>query len=290
MVPWTALARNHWFSRSLLLLGLLLWQGKVTVAYPSVTYPRQTAIAREDDSSLKSSLPFPRSLETGRLSASEIARQITVRVLGNPRVGSGVIVQRQGLMYTVLTNKHVLNYTYDHRYQVLTADAQQHQARWLQSRHFGDVDLAVLQFQSRRSYHVARAGDANTLSLGSSVYAAGFPTWHWLNGQIPQSTRAWGLKALKITQGNLVMRLQGKSLEAGYTLGYTNAVEDGMSGGPVLNQQGHLIGVNGRLAYPWLGIEDFLFADQTQPSKAQFHKMEPLNWAIPITTFLHMNQ
>lgn len=46
-----------------------------------------------------------------------------------------------------------------------------------------------------------------------------------------------------------------KSLQEGYQLGYTNEIEQGMSGGPVLDQSGRLIAINGRLKYPLTNIQ-----------------------------------
>ncbi len=58
-----------------------------------------------------------------------------------------------------------------------------------------------------------------------------------------------------------------------------------MSGGPVLNDQGHLVAINGRLKYPIQGISAFTFIDGTLPSQVLFQQMETLSWAIPINRF-----
>jgi S1-C subfamily serine protease len=81
------------------------------------------------------------------------------------------------------------------------------------------------------------------------------------------------------------MLLLDDSLTGGYQLGYTNDVELGMSGGPVLDQRGQLIGINGWSKYPIQGIDVFRFLDGTLPSPAMFERMEALSWAIPISTF-----
>jgi S1-C subfamily serine protease len=66
--------------------------------------------------------------------------------------------------------------------------------------------------------------------------------------------------------------LPKKSLQEGYQIGYTNDVEQGMSGGPVLNQSGQLIGINGGLKHPLQGIIAFTFIDGSVPSQDIFQR------------------
>lgn len=106
---------------------------------------------------------------------SEIANLVTVRILSESVSGSGVIIQRQGQTYTVLTNNHVVADNQDKTYQVLTADGRTHIAKWLRSSQFGKVDLALVQFTTSQTYRVAEIGNSNKLSVGDGVYAAGFP-------------------------------------------------------------------------------------------------------------------
>jgi S1-C subfamily serine protease len=215
---------------------------------------------------------------------SEIANLVTVRILSDSVSGSGVIIQRQGQTYTVLTNNHVVADNKDKTYQVLTADGRTHIAKWLRSSQFGKVDLALVQFTTSQSYRVAEIGNSNKLSVGDGVYAAGFPNWHWINSDSIEKTRNWGLKAFKLTSGKVGM-LPAQSLESGYQLGYTNDIAEGMSGGPVLNSSGKLVGINGKSKYPLGGIDVFKLADGSVPSQAVFRQMEALSCAIPIDTF-----
>ena len=215
---------------------------------------------------------------------SEIANLVTVRILSDSVSGSGVIIQRQGKTYTVLTNNHVVADNKDKTYQVLTADGRIHIAKWLRSSMFGKVDLALVQFTTSQSYRVAEIANSNQLSVGDAVYAAGFPNWHWINSESIEKTRNWGLKAFKLTSGKVGM-LPAQSLESGYQLGYTNDIAEGMSGGPVLDISGKLVGINGKSKYPLGGIDVFKLADGSVPSQAVFRQMEALSWAIPIGTF-----
>jgi serine protease Do len=72
-----------------------------------------------------------------------------------------------------------------------------------------------------------------------------------------EETRNWGVSAFKLKTGTIKMQLT-KTLPGGYQLGCTNDVSQGMSGGPVLDQQGELIGINGLLKYPFQGIGKLL--------------------------------
>ncbi len=215
---------------------------------------------------------------------AEIARQVTVRIVTNPGIGAGVIIARHGQTYTVLTCDHVVADSKDNNYQVLTADGRSHEALWRRSTKFGKADLALVEFSSNWAYQVATIADSKALTVGETVYASGFPNWRWINKATIENTRNWGFLAFRLTTGSVELLLD-KSLPRGYRLGYTNDIENGMSGGPLLNSRGQVIGINGRLKYPFQGIEAYTFADGSVPSQEFFEQMTALSWAIPISAF-----
>ncbi len=218
-------------------------------------------------------------------SVTEIAKSITVRILTTPGAGSGVIIARQGHTYTVLTCNHVVE---EQHYKVLTPDGKLHQASRKQTPSLNDIDLALVQFQSRIPYHVAvfsKVTSLKEIAVEQPAYASGFPNYQDLGDNAIENTLDWGLRAYRFTTGKVSMLLLDDSLTGGYQLGYTNDVELGMSGGPVLDQRGQLIGINGWSKYPIQGIDVFRFLDGTLPSPAMFERMEALSWAIPISTF-----
>ncbi len=242
-----------------------------TVYLNTITYQKQFGVS---DNSLSENLLL-----------EDIAKKFTVRILDKDKAGSGVIVDRRGQNYTVLTNDHVVNNGNGNIYRILTADGTIHTGRWQQSNRFVDLDLALVKFNSNNSYSVAVIGDSKSISINDLVYSAGFPNYDFPeNADYVESTYSWGLRAFLFTTGQISMLLE-KSLERGYSLGYTNDVQDGMSGGPVLNQNGELVGINGRAQNALLGINAYIFTDGTQPSQDLFEQMDALSWAIPIAKF-----
>lgn len=219
---------------------------------------------------------------------AEIAKQVTVRIFTESGAGSGVIIAHHGQTYTVITSEHVVADSQTGQYTVLTADGMNHPAQRKFIK-YQEADLALVQFESKTLYRVAALGNSDVLLTGEQVYASGFPNYRFLSRNDIEDTRSWGTRAFRFTKGEFSLRLQ-RSLPAGYRLGYTNEVEQGMSGGPVLNESGQVVGINGRLKYPLQGIDVFTFADGTKPSVELFQQMEALSWAIPTATFQQIAQ
>jgi S1-C subfamily serine protease len=207
-------------------------------------------------------------------------RHLSVRLLGSNTSGSGVIVHQEGQIYTVLTNAHVVSS--GSQYSVLTADGQTYEGWRLSEPRSEENDLALVQFRSDRPYSTAQFRNSN-LTRGEIVYAAGFPSWYLLNSTHLVDTREEGFQAFRLTLGQVEMILS-QPLQQGYQLGYTNNVTPGMSGGPILDGAGRLVGVNGGLSFPPQGRAAFTFADGVLPPDALFQQMQSLSWAIPIST------
>ena len=199
-----------------------------------------------------------------------IALAVTVRIETPGEPGSGVIIERNGNIYTVLTAQHVLAALGGNEEAYVIPAADETKSYRLNNRSIRtlpqnlDVDLAIVQFESQETYEVARLGDSSTLSLGSESYVSGYP--------LP--TAAIKDITLQFTDG-IITAIPTEPYERGYGLVYSNNTIAGMSGGPVFDAQGNVIGIHGR--------GDRSGADGTG-QKTGF------NLAIPINTFRRWNQ
>ena len=193
------------------------------------------------------------------------AKEVTVVINGqNP--GSGVIIAKQGNTYYVLTAKHVVA-TQD-EYEIFTADGTKHALDYRQVKKLPRVDLAVVQFTSNQSYRVAQLGDSEAAKEGTTIYIAGWP----------RPGRAITERIYQMTPGSISGRAL-KPLEGGYALVYTNITRSGMSGGPILDAQGRVIGIHGRAEGEPVYNPD---TGSTVDVKSGF------NLGIPIKTFLDL--
>lgn len=246
----------------------ILWGGIVSlaIAHPIAAIPKPTSISQAK--------PGERHLSVAQLKS--LARSITVKVKVDRAWGSGILVRKRGQTYFVVTNQHVLN-TGD-RFSIQTADGRIYPAK-VHRAEFGDRDLALLQFQATPNYAIASLVKTAIIKVGDEVFAAGFPLEH-------DSTKSQARNSIgfNFVTGQVSL-LTTKVLAGGYQIGYTNDVRKGMSGGPLLNRQGNVVGINGMHAYPIWG-DPFVFTDGSRPGRSQHELMSRASWAIPIETFI----
>jgi tetratricopeptide (TPR) repeat protein/S1-C subfamily serine protease len=215
------------------------------------------------------SVPTEKStLGTRSLSQDDLyrlARGITARVYSGDNSGSGILVAKNGQRYTVATNAHVV--APGKTYQVQTMDGKIHPA---QLKHRGDSfvgnDIAILEFRSPANYALAALDLGSTVTSRESVFAAGFP---------------FDSQSLTFTTGNVVL-VADKPLVGGYRIGYTSTIRQGMSGGPLLNQQGKVIGILG-LGSAILN-QAYTYQDGSVPARQTLQQMQQANFALPIAT------
>ncbi|PNK16346.1 S1 family peptidase, partial [Cylindrospermopsis raciborskii] len=182
---------------------------------------------------------------------ADIATQVTIRITGISN-GSGVIISRNGNTYTVLTNSHVFENHPNGKFEIITPDGRKHQLNNL--RRIANLDLATLEFNSIQAYRVVEPGDSSRITRGEDIYVSGFPANQDLN-----------------FSSDRITRIITKARPGGYALVYRIGAFPGMSGGPILDSDGKLVGIHG----------------ETQSVSLGPGRSTPEEYGIPLQTFLN---
>ncbi|BAZ09439.1 TPR domain protein [Calothrix sp. NIES-4071] len=183
--------------------------------------------------------------------------------------GSGVIIKKEGNVYSVLTNWHVVDTTISN-YQIITPDGQSYPIKAGSVNQLPGVDAAIVQFTSNVNYQVAKLGNSEALQRNQKIYSAGFPgrtiaimrpIYHFVSGKV------------------IFNAPQSKPISAkGYSLVYDNPVLPGMSGGPIVNEQGELVGINGKVE---------IFSYDIPKLNPEFYRIRTArSLGIPIQTYI----
>jgi len=210
---------------------------------------------------------------------NDIAREVTVLIVGNNGSGSGVIIAKDSKTHYVLTAHHVVSQR--DKYKVVTSDKQAYQLDSGKIQRLPGVDLAVVEFTSDHDYKTAKLVNSDQAKEGKEVFISGWPGL----GSVGQA--AGGQLIRQFTSGRISGFLE-KPLQ-GYKMIYTNVTRGGMSGGPVLDTAGRVIGIHG-------------LGDTEDPQRLQAREgltpeaaqsiaglIKPgFNYAIPINTFLQL--
>lgn len=200
----------------------------------------------------------------------QFAQAITVKIVNKDAQGSGVIIAKDGNTYTVLTNAHVIRNK--NSLDIQTADKKIHQAKIISlGNSLEGNDLAVLQFQATQTYQTVPLAINPNLQENQPVYAVGFPDETGI---------------LTLNEGKISL-FTPKPFIGGYQIGYSNEIKPGMSGGPLLNQQGELIGINGLLSNPILN-DAYRYQDGSYPTQDQIKRYRNTSFAVPIQTLISL--
>jgi S1-C subfamily serine protease len=217
-------------------------------------------------------------------SPCDMAKYYTIKLDNGVVSGSGIIFKKYKDQYFILTTAHLL-IKETRKYKVYTSDRRSYSASILTSfdkalKNKGEVnDLAILKFRSKRNYTIAELSVNNIDSSNQNVFAAGFPIKNELN---PQS-KDLGF----VCDGGKISVFLSKPMEEGYQIGYYIDIEKGMSGGPLINNEGKVIGINGKQSHP-ITAKSYRFYKYRDGSKvdASLDLLFDSSWAIPTQTFL----
>jgi tetratricopeptide (TPR) repeat protein len=226
-----------------------------------------------------------------RKTAQSVTSKITLNNGTEPISGSGVIIQKQGNNYTLVTNAHVVCLNYQlgdcdkaSDYDITTPDQQLHKVKNTAVKILPNLDLAIIQFQSDKNYPTAIMGDSDTIKIDEPVYAAGFPVT---------------ANAFSFNHGTIIANVKNRITgdKGGYTTIYDASTNKGMSGGGIFNQKGQVIAIHGKgdrytentisnnLSGQQLGsqeIQDDLGLSSNPDTNNYFRQKTGINRGIPI--------
>jgi tetratricopeptide (TPR) repeat protein/S1-C subfamily serine protease len=239
----------------------------LTVSVFSIANPPQSLLLAQPNQ--------PEQTETEPLNANtaqQIAAKITVRIQVGQSGGSGVLIGKKANTYLVLTNAHVIREQAG--ISIQAPDGQKYTAQRVKNTQVGNFDLALLEFTSPRAYQLAGFKNFDNrdavLNEGRELYAAGFP---------------YDATALRLVTGT-ISQLPQEAFANGTQIGYVTKgdIKQGMSGGPILDSFGNLVGINSTLANPIQPI--YTYADGSKAPKDKIAEYRQANWSVPIYNLL----
>jgi len=245
-----------------------------TPAFAELTPPEINAIARNTTVLIAPELTdeLLDDLENNR--NNPLASQKNSEGVWNP--GSGVIIAKEGKKYYVLTVAH--NFKQRHldeniSYGIRTSDGEVHVVKKVNDRRgcplrgslslgalirlgcysislpnrVAGQDLAVVVFESKNNYQVASLGDADAVNIGDRVYISGWPDPE--KERNPVTGRCSGRvqrRQRRLAWGPVAGKINPSLANNGYSIFYVDRTRAGMSGGPVFDVNGRVVGIHGQ--------------------------------------------
>jgi tetratricopeptide (TPR) repeat protein len=196
---------------------------KVATPAPPVTAPESLPNSPKQ--------PAPNPVATSTSNVYKTAQATTLLIEGQ-NSGSGVLFSKSANTYYLLTAKHVVA-TPD-EYRIVTPSGKTYAVDYAQIVKLTNSDLAVVPFTSSETLSLAQFGNSQALNQGDEIYISGWPV---VDEAITKPSHL-------VTPGVVVgIRNENKD---GYELFYNNSTGPGMSGGPIFNRAGQMIGIHGR--------------------------------------------
>lgn len=214
----------------------------------------------------------------------EIAKSRTVLILSeeNNSQGTGFLIDKERsddgktFIYKVVTNGHVLTQAKSYKIQVEDEIAYEAKDLYRFGTGLSGTDLAILEFESKKNYEIAKLGRGLNLSTETDVIAAGYPI---------RTGTATKSEWVCIGPGKVSFMLD-TPMKGGYSIGYYLDIRKGMSGGPLLNLQGQVVGVNGKHSHPLFGERRAYIYENGSLVDEQMELLKRSSWAIPIETLV----
>lgn len=170
--------------------------------------------------------------------------------------GSGFIISADGL---IITNKHVVSDT-EAEYTVLTNDGKKHDAKILARDPSEDIAIIKINISGLRP---AKIGNSDSLKLGQTAIAIGNALGEFRN-TVSVGVISGLARTVTAGGGNFTETLEG-------VIQTDAAINQGNSGGPLLNLKGEVIGVNTAIA---AGAQNIGFAIPINQAKRDIESVK----------------
>lgn len=153
-------------------------------------------------------------------------------------VGSGAIITPEG---HVITNHHVAGRA--KRIVCMLANKEEIEAELVGSDPLADIAVVKLNPEKKRAFPYATFSDSDVLQVGDLVYAMGSPL------ALSQSVTKGIISNTEMVMPEMFwpfqFRLEGEDVGSIVRwIGHDAAIFPGNSGGPLVNQQGNIVGIN----------------------------------------------
>lgn len=173
--------------------------------------------------------PVKASLTTEEI--NNIASKIVVSIKGTNQA-SGVIISKSENTYGILTTwESVKTEGY---YEIITPDGKSYPIT--NKKQILGADLAIIYFNSKEKYTIAKLGNSDEIKLGEMFYVGGYS----MPSQGKQKPE------YRFYSRDLVQMISKDKTKDGYQLIYIGSGLPGMSGSAIINSNGRLIGIYGK--------------------------------------------
>ncbi|MGK7939676.1 MAG: trypsin-like peptidase domain-containing protein [Crocosphaera sp.] len=190
------------------------------------------------------SIFFPLKVASAEFNSTQLeAVTIRIDVLGDTKHGgSGVVFDRQGQFYNILTAYHVVEKKRSYEVLIINPANRQIISKHIidsnrDIRQINNYDLAEIKIQSSANYPIAKIGDSNQLQKREDITILGYPLPSSAVGRRTYSPTVYEGKVANILTLDSIRKKDGATLKLGVFS------DTGMSGGPVVNGEGELVGI-----------------------------------------------
>ncbi len=176
---------------------------------------------------------------------SSLARSTAVEIILPLKsgFGSGVIIEKNGSQYTILTAFHLFeNIDSEITFTIRTADYTFYKVNKESIKQIENSDLAIFTFKTDKEYETVNFSNISTLKKGDVLFSSGFvdSNFYFQEGELIASSN------VKVKDGNQLI--------------YTSKVVPGMSGGGIFDNYGKLVGINTMSAFKSFQDESFSYS------------------------------